>query len=52
VIELENNNWLSLIQDLTFQEAETIALSILKQVMEEKVRRAKLVSLLQISVIT
>jgi hypothetical protein len=52
VIELENNNWLSLIQDLTLQEAETIALSILKQVMEEKVRRAKLVSLLQISVIT
>jgi 20S proteasome subunit alpha 5 len=52
VIELENNNWLSLIQDLTLQEAETIALSILKQVMEEKVWRAKLVSLLQISVIT
>jgi hypothetical protein len=52
MIEFENNNWLSLIQDLTLQEAETIALSILKQVMEEKVRRAKLVSLLQISVIT
>jgi len=26
------------VQDLTLQEAETIALSILKQVMEEKVR--------------
>jgi 20S proteasome subunit alpha 5 len=52
MIEFENNNWLPLIQDLTLQEAETIALSILKQVMEEKVRCTKLVSLLQISVIT
>jgi hypothetical protein len=30
------------VQDLTLQEAETIALSILKQVMEEKVGCAKL----------
>jgi hypothetical protein len=30
------------VQELTLQEAETIALSILKQVMEEKVWRVKL----------
>jgi hypothetical protein len=29
------------VQELTLQEAETIALSILKQVMEEKVRRVR-----------
>jgi hypothetical protein len=42
MIEFENNDCLSLIQELTLQEAETIALSILKQVVEEKVRAVSL----------
>ena len=36
------SNALLILQELTLQEAETIALSILKQVMEEKVWHVKL----------
>lgn len=40
--------WISfdnVLQDLTLQEAETIALSILKQVMEEKVKNDNMVQI-------
>ena len=36
----------NVLQDLTLQEAETIALSILKQVMEEKVKNDNTVQIL------